>query len=107
MKIPIIKTGTRVRLNDGVAPATQGQEGLVIEHRWSSCDQQILNVVKMDDPDWGPKFSGGYKGPCETLGVSAACCDILGPDPKDALIEGEHLQAELRDKYRREERRRR
>lgn len=103
MKVPIIKTGTRVRLNDGVAPAAQGQEGLVISHRWSSIDQEIVNVVKMDDPDWGPKYSSGYAGPTPELGVSTACCDILGLDPDDALIEGEHLQA----KHRKEERKQR
>jgi len=90
----LIKNGTRVRLNDGVAAAAQGQTGVVKDHRWSAVEQAVLNVVQMDDPDWGVKFSSGYSPGIETLAVETHCCEML--DRESNLFDGRQLREKLR-----------
>lgn len=94
----LVKVGTRVELNEGVAPAAQGQRGLVISHKWASIDQQVVNIVKMDDPDWGPKYSSGYVGKCETLGVGTHCCHLLGGAGEEVLFPSASIASQLRAK---------
>ena len=96
----LIKNGTRVELNDGVAPAAQGQRGVVTSHRWSAIDQEVLNVIQMDDPDWGVKFSSGYSHGLDTLAVGTHCCELIeGANEQENLFDGLALREKLREDY--------
>lgn len=97
----LVKNGTRVELNDGVAPAAQGQRGVVTSHRWSAIGQEVLNVIQMDDPDWGVKYSSGYSPGLDTLAVGTHCCELIdGATEQESLFDGLVLRERLREEDR-------
>ena len=99
----VIKVGTRVELNSGVANQCQGQRGEVTGHRWSTCSWAVLNIVKMDDPTWngklGPKSGRGWSE-VKTLGVGTHCCNLLDGAGTAAMFPARDILEEMKEKER-------